>query len=140
MNTVLKDFRLIFFLLFALSALARGADKEIESLHIGFLHPNGVDLVGYSREKPLNDNVYRFYTFGLPSIAAMGINYYANGYGRNGLNATIGVGIGSVAYVSLAYQWKLDANSNLKLGAGYTAGVAYSGVYPALAYEHQLSP
>jgi hypothetical protein len=104
------------------------------------LHPNGVDVFGYSSEKRINDTLYRFYTFGLPSIAAIGMNYYANGHGRNGLNATIGAGIGSVVYVSLSYHWQLDATSNFKLGAGYTAGVAYSGVYPVIAYEHRLGP
>lgn len=127
-------------LLLASSAYAHGAEKEIESLHIGFLHPNGVDVFGYSSEKRINNTLYRFYTFGLPSIAAIGINYYASGYGQNGFNATIGAGIGSVAYLSLAYRWRLDATSNLKLGAGYTAGVAYSGAYPVLSYEHQFSP
>jgi len=140
MVLLLRKIGMIAFLVVASSAFARSADKEIESLHIGFLDPKGVDLFGYSNEKLINDNVFRFYTFGLPSIAAIGINYYANGYSRNGFNATIGAGIGSVAYVSLSYQWKLDATSNLKLGAGYTAGVAYSGAYPVLSYEYQFSP
>ena len=140
MDPLLRKKGIIAVLLLASSAFARGADEEIESLHFGFLDPKGVDVFGYSSEKRLNNNVYRFYTFGLPSIAAIGINYYANGYGQNGVNATIGAGIGSVAYVSLAYGWKLDATSNLKLGAGYTAGIAYSGAYPVLSYEHKFGP
>ena len=136
----LRSTGMIALLLFASSAFAHGAAKEVETFHVGFLHPNGVDVAGYSSEKQLSNNIYRFYTFGLPSIAAIGLNYYASGYGRNGFNATIGAGIGSVAYASLAYHWKLDTTSNFKLGAGYATGVAYSGTYPVLSYEHHFSP
>ena len=115
------------------------ADTEIESWHAGFLHPAGVDLAGYSREKQINNNLYRFYTFGFPSLAAVGINYFEH-YGASGFNSTIGVGIGSVAYASFGYQWKLDIRSNLKLGAGYTTNVAYTGWFPVLSYEKHFDP
>ena len=122
-------------LLCAFSATA--ADEEVRSYHVGLLHPNGVDVAGYSIEKRIGDKVYRFYNFGFPSLAAVGLSYYGNFRG-NGPTGTVGVGIGSVLYGSLAYQWRLEEMDYLKLGAGLTAGVAYSGVYPVLAYEHRF--
>lgn len=115
------------------------ADVEIESWHAGFLHPAGVDLAGYSREKQISGNFYRFYTFGFPSGAAIGINYYER-FGDSGFTSTIGVGIGTVAYASVGYQWKLDTSSNMKLGAGYATNVAYTGWFPVLSYEKYFDP
>ena len=116
---------------------AAATEVEVRSYHVGLLHPNGVDVAGYSIEKRISDNVYRFYNFGFPSFAAVGMGYYAN-YQGNGPTGTLGVGIGSVLYASLAYQWRLAGEDYLKLGAGLTAGVAYSGAYPVLAYEHRF--
>ena len=116
---------------------ATAAEGELRSYHIGLLHPNGVDVVGYSVEKRIGDKVYRFYNFGFPSLAAAGLSYYAS-YQGNGPTGTVGVGVGSVIYASLAYQWRFDDRAYLKLGAGLTAGVAYSGPYPVLAYEHRF--
>jgi len=126
----------ILVLFFALTTVA-AADDEVRSYHVGVLHPNGVDVAGYSVEKPIGDRLYRFYTFGFPSLAAAGLSYYAN-YRGNGLTGTVGVGIGSVLYASLAYQWRLEDKAYLKLGAGGTAGVAYSGAYPVLSYERRF--
>jgi len=122
-------------LLCAFSTIATA--EEVRSYHVGLLHPNGVDVAGYSIEKRIGDKVYRFYNFGFPSLAAVGLSYYGD-YQGNGLTGTVGVGIGSVIYGSLAYQWRLEEIDYLKLGAGLTAGVAYSGVYPVLAYEHRF--
>lgn len=104
------------------------------SLHAGFLDPNGVDVIGYSAERDLGNKFYHFYTFGFPSLAATGISYYCN-YNGSGLAATVGVGIGSVAYTSLVYQLHFAERHVIKLGGGYTTGVAYTGLYPALSYE-----
>lgn len=112
---------------------------ESESYHFGFLHPDGVDIIGYSREKQISDSIYRFYTFGFPALAAIGINYY-NNYTDHGINANIGVGIGSVAYASLNYRWVLSHNGRIQLGAGYTTGIAYNGWYPVLSYESHFGP
>ncbi|HLO25714.1 MAG TPA: hypothetical protein VK187_06345, partial [Geobacteraceae bacterium] len=88
-------------------------------------------------EKRIGSNFYRFYTFGFPSLAAAGLSYYSN-YEGSGLSGTIGVGIGFILYGSLVYQWKLADMNYLKTGAGYATGIAYTGVYPALSYEHRF--
>lgn len=110
------------------------APERTTSVHAGFLDPNGVDVIGYSAERDLSNNFYHFYTFGFPSLAATGISYYCN-YNGNGLAATVGIGIGSVAYTSLVYQLHFAERHVIKLGGGYTTGVAYTGLYPALSYE-----
>jgi hypothetical protein len=107
------------------------------SLHAGFLYPNGVDLAGYTVEHELKHGFYYYYTFGFPSLAATGISYYS-GYNDDGLAATAGVGIGSVLYASLVYQLHILHEHFIKLGAGYTTGIAYTGVYPALSYEFRF--
>jgi len=43
---------------------------KTSSLHIGFVHQEGVDLAGFSVGK-FNHNINSFYTFGLPSIATL---------------------------------------------------------------------
>ena len=85
------------------------ADDSIRSMHLGLLYPNGVDVAGYSVEKKISADVYRFYTFGFPSLAAVGLSYYRK-YGGDGLTSAVGVGIGSVLYGSIAYQWQADAS------------------------------
>lgn len=123
----------------AVAAVPDG-EEGASSIHAGFLYPNGVDIVGYTTEKKLDDynKIFRFYTFGLPSIAAAGLAYYENFVG-NGFIFTAGVGVGSVFYSSAAYQLRLDKNQYLKFGAGLAAGVAYTGIYPALSYEYRLN-
>lgn len=125
---------LLIFLSFTSSA---ATEDVIESFHLGGLHPNGVDVVGYSVEKKLKNNIYSFYNFGIPSFSALGINYY-QAYNDSGVTGTIGVGIGSIMYASLAYQWKIHMMDYLKLGAGFATGVAYTGAYPVLSYEHRF--
>lgn len=111
--------------------------QSIQSLHLGFLHPNGVDVVGLSTEKKISGRLYQFYNFGIPSFAALGINYYGT-YTGNGLNATAGVGLGSIAYSSATYQWRVGKFNYVKFGIGYTTGIDYNGLFPALAYEHRM--
>lgn len=115
------------------------ADDQAANFHAGFLYPNGVDVVGYTVERKLeaSEKLYHFYTFGFPSLAATGISYYQN-FVDNGFVATAGVGIGFVLYSSVAYQWRVGCRQYLKLGAGYATGIAYSGAFPALSYEHRL--
>lgn len=103
-------------------------------MHAGFLDPNGVDLVGYSVEHDLSNNFHGFYTFGFPSLAAAGITYYGN-YNGNGPAVTVGAGIGSVLYASLVYRLLVTERHIVKLGGGYTTGIAYTGLFPALSYE-----
>lgn len=124
-------------LLIVPAAYAVVEEPSVQSVHAGFLYPNGVDVVGYSVEKQIRDHLYRFYTFGIPSFAAIGVGYYKN-YDGNGLSAAFGVGIGSIMYGSLSYQWKIGKVDYLKLGAGVTTGVAYTGSYPVVSYEYRF--
>jgi len=127
---ILKDVLFTAILLLSFSVFAGADQSKVRSFHLGFMYPNGVDLAGYTVEKKIRDNFYSFYTFGFPSLAAAGIGYYRN-YEGNGLSGAFGVGIGSVMYGSLAYQLKIGKMNFLKLG--------YSGVYPALSYEHRFN-
>ena len=112
-------------------------DESIRSAHFGLFYSNGVDIAGYTVEKRINADVYSFYTFGFPALAALGLSYYRS-YEGDGFTSSIGVGIGSVLYGSMAYQWQTDKLHYLKLGAGLTVGVAYGGVYPVLSYEYRF--
>ncbi|MCX6072894.1 MAG: hypothetical protein NTY39_01065 [Campylobacterales bacterium] len=121
----------IIFSFFANTAIS---EEITTSFHGGFMDPNGVDIVGYTVQTKINDSFYRYYTFGLPSLVAVGLNYYDN-YQGDGITGTLGIGIGSILYGSLAYQVNVKNTHYLKLGAGYTSGIAYSGLYPVLSYE-----
>ena len=110
-----------------------------QSFHLGFMHPNGVDAAGYGVEKKFYNNIYSFYNFGFPSLAAIGFTYYEE-HKENGLTATAGVGIGFIMYGSVAYQWKMEQQHYLKFGAGLATGVAYSGIFPVLSYEYRFKP
>jgi hypothetical protein len=129
--------RLLVLIMLILCNQVQAADDATRSYHGGFFHPNGLDLVGYSVEKKISEGIYRYYTFGIPSGAAIGYNYYSDFRG-NGLNATIGVGIGVLFTTSLAYQFHLDKENYFKIGAGYTANVGYEGVFPVLSYEQRF--
>lgn len=124
-------------LLLLLYGQAHATEEKIRSYHYGFFHPSGMDIIGYSVEKEITDGLYRYYTFGLPSGAAIGINYYAN-YAGNGLTATAGIGIGILFDAALAYQYYLKKNDYLKIGAGYTHNIGYNGIFPVLAYERRF--
>ena len=128
---------LIFFL-HASFVFAEDIDVANEqSFHLGLLHPNGVDMAGYSVEKKFSNDIYSFYNFGFPSLAAIGFTYYAEHKG-DGFTATAGVGIGFVMYGSIAYQWKIEQQNYFKFGAGLATGIAYSGVFPVMSYEHRF--
>ncbi len=124
-------------LLLSAAISAQAAQEKVQSFHLGFLYPNGVDVIGYSVEEKMSRHTYRFYTFGIPSFAAIGLSYY-DSFEGDGWCATVGVGIGSIMYSSLAYQWRVNNQDYVKLGAGFTTGVAYTGGYPALSYEHRF--
>ena len=134
MVVILRNVLMVLLVLFSSILVAGGLEENHKSIHFGIMHPNGVDLVGYSVEKPLSTNIYSYYTFGIPALAALGVNYYEE-YNGNGITTTAGVGIGSVLYASVAYQFQLMKSQYIKIGAGLTASVAYSGVYPVIAYE-----
>lgn len=125
-------------LLLLLADMAQAATSGISasSIHAGFLYPNGVDIAGYTVETKLAgyEKLYRYYTFGLPALAATGIAHYQD-FNGNGLMVSAGVGIGFVLQASAAYQWQMQRNQFVKLGAGWAAGIAYSGFYPAMSYE-----
>lgn len=121
------------------SSVNAAPDGEVPSWHAGFLYPNGVDVAGYTLERKLDshESLYRYYTFGIPSFAAMGVSYYEN-FSGNGLVASAGAGVGFVFHTSVSYQWRISANQYIKMGAGYATGVSYAGTYPALSYEYRL--
>lgn len=125
-----------FFLLIPFQ-LPLASDTSVKSTHVGFLHPSGVDIVGFTKEQPISATWYRYYTFGFPSIAALGLNYYSH-YSGNGLTGTLGVGIGSVLYGAIAYQYQIEKSHYLKFGAGLTTSIVYTGSYPVFAYEHRF--
>jgi len=134
---MLKHTFIVLILLLAPVLCAAEERTATSSVHAGFLYPNGVDVAGYTVEQSIADNVYYFYTFGFPSLAAAGLSYYTD-YTGDGLSGAIGVGIGSVLYASLVYQWKIADKQYLKTGAGFTTGIAYTGAYPALSYEYRF--
>lgn len=126
------------------------AEDSVKTFHFGFLHPNGIDLIGYSVETPMDNKLYWYYTIGLPSILAAGFTRYSNRDG-NGMTTTVGVGLFVLAYASVGYQFKLSNKSFLKLGAGIAVEYLGSqsdddsddeklGVYPApiLSYEYRF--
>ena len=124
-----------------------GACEELDgtrskSMHFGMLYPNGVDMVGYTIEDKLSDNLYRYYTFGFPSLASIGISYYKN-YAGDGLAASIGTGVGFLNQVngSVAYQWQVQQSKEsafIKLGIGYAASLVFNGAIPVLSYEQRF--
>lgn len=122
------------------AAEERGVAEQ--SFHFGLMHPNGVDLAGYSVEKKFSNdyssNIYSFYNFGFPSLAATGLSFYENRNG-NGLTATAGIGIGFIMYGSAAYQIKIDNNQYIKLGLGLGAGIVHSGLFTVISYEHRFN-
>ncbi|MDO8312969.1 MAG: hypothetical protein Q7T25_13630 [Sideroxyarcus sp.] len=112
------------------------------SMHAGIFYPNGVDIVGYTIEDKLSDNLYRYYTFGFPALASIGISYYKN-YAGDGLTASIGTGIGFLnqVNVSVAYQWQIRQNKEpafVKLGLGYAESLVAHGAFPVLSFEQRL--
>lgn len=111
---------------------------HFSSAHVGLVHPEGVDVAGYSVENKIDRNIYSFYTFGFPSLAAIGFSYYEK-YAGSGFSATAGVGVGFVLYGSVSYQISAGQYDFIKAGAGWGAGVAYSGWYPVLSYEHRFA-
>lgn len=131
-----KTASILFFTLLIMS-MGASADVNHRSVHLGIMHPSGVDVVGYSVESQLTDNIYRFYNFGFPSIAALGLSYCEN-YSSYGLTGSLGVGIGSVLYGSVAYQFPLAKMQFLKVGIGLTTSIAYSGGHSVLSYEHRF--
>jgi len=134
---IVKTITAIYLYLLIPSADASASSLPNKSMHFGLMHPNGVDVVGYSVEKPLTKNVYSFYNFGFPSLAAVGLSYYEN-YNSNGLTSAIGVGIGSILYASIAYQFAISNMQYIKAGAGLTTSIVYSGPYPVLSYEYRF--
>lgn len=124
-------------LLLVNSLSATAADEQYRSVHLGFLHPNGVDVSGYSVEQQIRGKLYRFYTFGYPALAAIGIVYYDQFQG-DGFTSTWGVGLGTIMYGSIGYQWKIADASYIKVGVGFATGIAYTGSFPVIAYEHRF--
>ncbi|MDP2760115.1 MAG: hypothetical protein Q8O64_06870 [Sideroxyarcus sp.] len=129
--------------LFVCAGDCEGADEtRATSMHLGMLYPNGVDVVGYTIEDKLNDNLYRYYTFGFPALASIGVSYYKNHAG-NGLTASMGTGVGFLNQVngSVAYQWQVQQSKEpafIKLGVGYAASLVFNGVIPVLSYEQRF--
>jgi len=111
----------------------------MKSYHLGVLYPAGADIAGYTVEHKIKDKLYRFYTFGFPAVASVGLAYYEN-YEGNGFVTSAGVGLGylSMVHGSVAYQWKVEETDYLKLGAGFATSLVYNGAFPVLSYEHRF--
>jgi hypothetical protein len=137
-TSVFKSWPLIIFCYAAVAGAGEMDNVQVKSVHLGLVHPAGVDVLGYSVEKELGNGLYSFYTFGFPALAAMGFSYYEQ-YGGNGFTATAGVGIGFILYGSAAYQWQIGQRHYLKFGAGLGTGVSYNGAYPVLSYEYRFA-
>ncbi len=128
-------------------AHAGASDGAVRSIHAGVLHPNGIDLFGYSVERHMDNKLYWYYTIGVPSVLAIGITHYSNRDG-NGLTATLGAGLGYSLYVAIAYQVKLGNKNFLKLGAASTLATYYPfapsevsyyvETHPVIAYEYRF--
>ncbi|NND71439.1 MAG: hypothetical protein HKN43_07660 [Rhodothermales bacterium] len=110
-------------LVFAIADASASGDA-VSSFHVGVLHPNGMDFLGYSVEKHMDNRLYWYYTIGVPSFLAIGITHYNNRDG-NGLTATFGAGLGYTFYAAIAYQVKLGKKHFLKLGAAGTIATYY---------------
>ena len=110
------------------------APSVTSSVHAGVFYPAGVDLIGYTSEHKTAHGFYWYSTFGFPSLAAVGVSLYLEHDG-NGPVATAGVGIGAVAYTSLAYQIRAASGHYVKIGGGYVTSIVYTGLYPVLSYE-----
>jgi hypothetical protein len=120
-------------------ACAGAGEENMRSYHLGLLYPNGADIAGYTVEDKIKGNIYRFYTFGFPAIASIGVTYYEN-YEGNGLATSVGVGLGflSMIHGSIAYQWKIEEADYVKLGVGLATTLVYNGAFPVLSYEHRF--
>ncbi len=123
------------------------ADDSEHSIHLGILHPSGMDLFGYSVERHMNDKLYWYYTIGVPSVLAIGIIHYNNRDG-NGLTTTLGIGLGFSLYASITYQLKLGNQNFLKLGTSILVATYYPYApieetyyvitQPIIAYEYRF--
>jgi hypothetical protein len=135
----MRDVFICCYMALAPFACACADEGNMRSYHLGFMYPNGADVAGYTVEDRIKDNIYRFYTFGLPSIASIGVTYYEN-YEGNGLAASCGVGLGvlSMIHGSLAYQWQVKETDYVKLGVGLATSLVYNGAFPVVSYEHRF--
>lgn len=128
MRTILNNVRykwLLTCLLLVFSIVQpSAADEAVRSFHVGVFHPNGIDLLGYSVERHMDNRLYWYYTIGVPSFLAIGITHY-NKRDGNGLTATLGAGLGYTLYAAIAYQVKLGSKHFLKLGAASTVATYY---------------
>ena len=135
-------------LLLFLSIAQTAAAEELEnSFNFGFLHPSGINLLGYTVEGHIDHKLYGYFTIGVPSLFAIGITHYSNHDG-NGVTATLGAGLGYWLYASIAYQVKLGNKNFLKLGASLALATYYPYVsseesyafhtLPVVAYEYRF--
>ena len=126
----------VILILFA-SVQVCSSDDGMSSYHYGLFHPNGLDVYGYSVETKISEGIYRFYSLGIPSGAAIGISYYQN-YEGDGISATASAGLATLFAFTLAYQIHLDGNNYIKLGAGYTENLVYAGPFSVISYEQRF--
>ena len=113
------------------------SDEKMSSYHYGLFHPNGIDIFGYSVEEKISKNTYKYISYGIPSFAAIGVNYYQN-YTGNGFTTSAGVGLGTLFNASVVYQIHASGDNYFKLGAGFTSNIAYNGFFPVLSYEQRF--
>ena len=137
--SILKLIRAVYIicLLLFTSGQVVASEEGMASYHYGLFHPSGIDIFGYSVEEKISENTYKYYSFGIPSFAAIGVNYYEN-YTGNGITTSAGVGLGTLFNVSVAYQFHTSADNYFKLGAGFTSNIAYNGFFSVLSYEQRF--
>jgi hypothetical protein len=100
----------------AACAAGDGTPHKVSSFHAGLFRPDGVDLIGYSVEERTHQGMYWYYAPGFPPSAAIGLSYHGD-YRASGPFITGGIGIGSILYGSLGYQWPLGDNQYIRAGA-----------------------
>lgn len=128
---------LLFWILLLLCGHVMASEERVSSYHYGIFHPNGIDVFGYSVEEKISANTYKYYSYGIPSFAAIGVNYYQN-YTGSGITTSAGIGLGTLFNVSVAYQIRASSENYFKIGAGFTSNIAYNGFFPVISYEQRF--
>lgn len=117
--------------------------RQMHAIHAGFFFPDGMDSLGFSSTVQFHEHCHRYYTFGYPAIAALGISCYQDFWGK-GWTASLGTGLGLLnqGNITLAYQWPIQAESSdtdtyVRLGVGYASSLIFNGAVPIIALEQR---
>jgi len=108
-------------------------DDIYKSFHFGTFSSTGADLVGYRTISPIVGGIYSYYSFGIPSIASVGLSFYEN-YRGDGIILTGGYGVATLFNASASYQWKIKRDHFIEVGAGYGLLFEGQGFIPIISY------